>query len=162
VTVNLRPLRRTGATDYVVDVEHAPGFFGPDGAIAQREGGALRDDEHAAELRQACDDVVRQARRRPAVSTSDERSTNGMTAMEARREDAGVSGANWWISVRFALISSSAGPGCDCAALFSRVLRHSSRKGAPVDPSASKSLQAADEVRFSIGDATPARERRQE
>ncbi len=82
--------------------------------------------------------------------------------MEARRADAGVSGAKRRISVRLALTSSSAGLGWVCAALFSRVLRHRSRNGALSRPSASKSLHGGGEVRFALGDAALARERRQQ
>ena len=75
------------AADDVVDVEHARRRLRADAPLVQREHRALRDDEQAAQLGQPGDDVVRQrvgrVRRRPPAAAS--ASTNGITAIEARR-----------------------------------------------------------------------------
>ena len=56
---------RCRSTD-VVDVQHAPRLLRADAALVQREHGALRDDEQAAQLGEPGDDVVREAVGRPA------------------------------------------------------------------------------------------------
>ena len=78
------------ATDHVVHVEHAAGFFRSDGAVPQREGAGLRDHEHAAQLGEARDHVVGQrvGGATPLVGFAD-RSTKGITAMDARRDACG-------------------------------------------------------------------------
>ena len=130
------------AAHHVVHVEHAPGFFGPDAAIAQREGGSLRDHEHAAQLRQPHDDVVGQRIGHAAALVGFARAVHEGHHGQRRAAPPGASGAKRRISVRLALTSSSVGPGCACCAAVSRARRQISRSGALSSPSASNSLLA--------------------
>ena len=91
VTVRRLPCAPHGSADDIVHVQHPAGFFGADAALMQGEHGPLRDDEQASQLGEPGDHVIGESVGGAAAgSPLADRSANGITAMEARR-DAGRS-----------------------------------------------------------------------
>ena len=119
------------AADDIVDVEHPAGLLGRDAPLAQGEHGALRDDEQAAQLGEPGDHVVGETvgRLRPGQPCAGDWSTNGITAIEARR------GASRSPSSRPPARGGdrrddAAAPTCGAPPACARAERQASRRGA--------------------------------
>ena len=129
------------AADDVVDVQHPAGLFRTDAALVQREHRALRDDEQAAQLGEPGDHVVRQriGRRRRGRPLAGDPSTNGITAIDARR----VATATVHRPAAGAGVGRTATVAASLAAACALADRHASRIGALSRPSASNSRMVA-------------------
>ena len=80
----------------VVDIQEATRLLCADASLVQREDRALRNHEQAAQLGQPGDHVMREGVGNATPSLrADERSTNGMTAMEARPRPAVSVPGSW-------------------------------------------------------------------
>ena len=112
----------------VIDVQHAAGLFGAEAALVQREHGALRDDEQAAQLREPRDDVVheRVAGAAAYVSVVD-RSMNGITDTAACRDPSARTAAPGVTST--AAVTAAARVGALCVGASARRRGSAARRG---------------------------------